>query len=125
MHLVDTNIVLRYLLQDHDTLSEQATALIDNHLVFASTEVVAEVCYVLAKVYQLPRAEIANELFLLFNDNIIAHVDRAFILHTIHIYEQTRLDFVDCAMIGYHQSSGYRISSFDKKINRYVQRQSE
>ncbi len=122
MHLIDTNIILRYSLQDNEELSQQAVDLIDNNIVYATTEVVAEFCYVLEKVYQMPRAEIAEELLYLFQDDIICHSDKAFIITAIKIYQQTRLDFVDCAMIGYYQSSGHQVSSFDKKVKNYIRR---
>ncbi|MBS9779214.1 MAG: PIN domain-containing protein [Moraxellaceae bacterium] len=122
MHIIDTNIILRYSLQDNEKLSKQATDLIDNNIVYTTTEVIAEVCYVLAKVYQMPRAEIAEELLYLFQDDIICHQDKPFIITAIKIYQQTSLDFVDCAMIAYYQSLNYQVSSFDKKINNHIRR---
>ncbi len=122
MHIIDTNIILRYSLQDNEKLSKQTTDLIDNNIVYTTTEVIAEVCYVLAKVYQMPRVEIAEELLYLFQDDIICHQDKPFIITAIKVYQKTSLDFVDCAMIAYYQSSNYQVSSFDKKINNHIRR---
>lgn len=122
MHIIDTNIILRYSLQDHAELSKQAEELIDNHTVYTTTEVVAEICYVLAKIYNMPRAEIAQELLYLFGDEIIKHQDKAFIIKAIQVYKQNNLDFVDCAMISYFQVFDYQVSSFDKKVMNHIKR---
>lgn len=120
MHIVDTNIILRYLLQDNEKLSKQALEIIENNVVYTTTEVVAEICYVLAKVYDITRADIATELRYLFEDNIIQHNESDFIINAIDIFENTRLDFVDCVMISYHKTFGYKVTSFDKKIQRHI-----
>lgn len=122
MRIVDTNIILRYLLQDNEELGKQALEIIENNVVYTTTEVVAEICYVLAKVYDITRADIATELRYLFEDNIIQHKEYDFIINAIDIYEQISLDFVDCVMISYHKTFGYKIISFDKKIQRHIER---
>ncbi|WP_394262062.1 PIN domain-containing protein [Moraxella boevrei] len=55
MTVCDANVVLRYLLQDNEILSEKAILIIENKDVFVTTEVIAEIIYVLNKVYQMPR----------------------------------------------------------------------
>ena len=41
MKIADANIILRYLLNDHVTLSEEATAIIENNKVLIPNEVIA------------------------------------------------------------------------------------
>ncbi len=53
MPLVDANIVLRYILNDHPQLSQQAADVLEQQTVIAPIEVVCEVVYVLQKVYHL------------------------------------------------------------------------
>ncbi|QSQ10284.1 hypothetical protein H0A61_02685 [Koleobacter methoxysyntrophicus] len=50
MKIVDANIVLRYLLDDAEELSEKAAEILENNEVFLPNEVIAEVVYVLEKV---------------------------------------------------------------------------
>ena len=52
MKIVDANIVLRYLLNDSDDLSGQAAEILENNMIFLPNEVIAEIVYVLEKVYQ-------------------------------------------------------------------------
>ena len=46
MKIVDANIVLRYLLNDAEDLSEKAIELLENNDVFIPNEVIAEIVYV-------------------------------------------------------------------------------
>ncbi|TZE80838.1 type II toxin-antitoxin system VapC family toxin, partial [Calorimonas adulescens] len=47
MQIVDANIVLRYLLNDTEVLSEKAAQILENNEVFVPNEVIAEIVYVL------------------------------------------------------------------------------
>lgn len=58
MQLVDANVILRYILWDHESLAEQAQAIIEREEVEIPFEVVSEVVYVLESVYETGRADI-------------------------------------------------------------------
>lgn len=53
MNIVDANIILRYLLNDIDDLADKAANIVENNLVFSPNEVIAEIVYVLEKVYKV------------------------------------------------------------------------
>ncbi len=55
MKVVDANIILRYLLNDHEELSDTATTIIENNEVLIPNEIIAEVVYVLEKVYKVKK----------------------------------------------------------------------
>ena len=60
MVLIDANILLRYVLNDHPKLSPKTKdAILDNDILIL-TQVIAEVIYVLKGVYQFAREEIAD-----------------------------------------------------------------
>lgn len=46
MKIVDANIILRYLLNDHEELSDKATMIIEENEVLLPNEVIAEIVYV-------------------------------------------------------------------------------
>ena len=75
MLIVDANIVLRYLLIDNVEMAEKAAEIIENNNVFLPFEVVAEVVYVLEKVYQIERTEICRSIKELFVDGNIHTYD--------------------------------------------------
>ena len=47
MIVIDTNIILRYLLEDNEELSKKAIEIIDNNQIFIPTEVIVGASYVL------------------------------------------------------------------------------
>ncbi|MFB5267008.1 PIN domain-containing protein [Paenibacillus enshidis] len=74
MNIVDANLILRYLLQDAVQFIEQARDKIENHRIFIPNEVIAEVVYVLEKVYKVERVNIFDTLQnLLTYSNITTH----------------------------------------------------
>ncbi|MBF0101846.1 MAG: twitching motility protein PilT [Desulfobacterales bacterium] len=57
MCIVDANVVLRYILNDHPKLSPIAAEVLENHRAILVTEVMCEIVYVLQKVYNVPSRE--------------------------------------------------------------------
>ncbi|MBE9061275.1 PIN domain-containing protein [cf. Phormidesmis sp. LEGE 11477] len=71
MNIVDANVVLRYLLDDHAELSPQAAEIIEQQTVALPIEVACEVIYVLQKVYTIDRKDIQQQLGKLLTENLI------------------------------------------------------
>ena len=65
--IIDANVILRCILNDNQQLAMQAKSLIENNDCFVPNEVVAEVVFVLQKVYNVPREEIKNLIIVSFN----------------------------------------------------------
>jgi len=61
MPIIDANVILRYLLNDHPSMSEVAKETIISGAQ-TTAEVLAEVVYVLKGVYQVDRSTIAETL---------------------------------------------------------------
>ncbi len=120
MNRIDANVVLRYLLDDHEQLSEKAAGIIDNEQVFLSLEVICEIVYVLMGVYNTPRAEIAETIknFLL-GENIGTN-DQSVTTIALDLFAQKNIDFVDAILCAYHKHHGDRIITFDKKIESII-----
>ncbi len=118
MKIVDANIILRYLLNDNEKLSSQAIDIIDNSEVYTTTEVLAEVVYVLVKFYKLPKNIVIEKLLLLFEKNIVLHLETDMIIKALTLYLNNNIDFVDCVLISHSHINHYEIISFDKKVNK-------
>lgn len=71
MAVIDANIVLRYILNDHEELSAKATDIIENRSVTLPMEAACEVVYVLQKVYKVERKQIQQHLSELVNEDWI------------------------------------------------------
>jgi predicted nucleic-acid-binding protein len=118
MEIVDANIVLRYLLDDHEVFSENAGIILENKTVYFPFEVCAEVVYVLEKVYDIPREKIRDALLLFIHYPNVTTTDKTILKEALKIYHSENVDFVDSILVGWNHVRGAFIHSFDKKVNR-------
>ena len=123
MVYIDTNIILRFILNDNKELSPKARDLILNNDCTTTYEIIAEVVYVLSSVYEIERMNVKNALFTFLPNITIQHQN---ILETaIFYYSETKLDFVDCLLAAYHLIGKKEILTFDKKLNNFIKRSEE
>ncbi len=116
---VDANVLLRYLLDDISEQSEQAEAILANGA-FVTTEVLAEVVYVLGGIYKMLRKEICGILTGLVN---LVRCDKPDVVKTcLAIFGKGKLDFVDCVLAAHHQVQGVAIATFDKDLQKTLGR---
>lgn len=120
--LIDTNVLLRYLLDDIEEMALIAEHLIDGGA-WTTPEVLAEITYVLESVYDLPRADIHAALCIIANLVELRPCEAT--LSAIKEYGETKLDFVDCMMTAYSRACGERVFTFDKEINRRLSERTE
>ncbi|MBR0312366.1 MAG: PIN domain-containing protein [Oscillospiraceae bacterium] len=120
--LVDANVILRHLLRDVEEQSAQARIIIAGGA-FTTTEVLAEVVYVLQGVYKVPRGRIAEALTALLGEVLTDHAD--VMEKALAIYAARSLDFVDCVLIARALILGDDVFTFDKKLNAALQEQLE
>lgn len=122
MVIIDTNILLRYLLQDHNELSAKANAIIEDNIVICLNEVLYEVFHVLTKIYEVKREEAVAIMTSLFEQDIVINNDVALTLKTLQIMQETSMDFIDCLLLANVVLYDKKVISFDKKINNYMAR---
>ncbi len=120
MSLVDANVVLRYLLDDHAELSAKAADIIEQQAVNLPMEVACEVVYVLQKVYAVDRNEIQQQLGSLLNETLVSMEKRAVFLKGLECYSESGLDFVDALLLAYNRVESESVFTFDDKLNRYL-----
>ena len=116
---LDTNYLLRYILDD---IPEQSEMAVEAIRAGASTyaEVIPEVVYVLDKVYKIERNEVASAIANMLEDVHVDHAD--VILGALELYARTGLDYVDCLMLSGFQEEGNDFVSFEKKLMKMKQR---
>ncbi len=119
--IIDANYILRYLLCDNQEQNIIATQIIENEQVVLLNEVLAEVCYVLEKVYGVSKKEISQIIGSLITFDNIA-VDQELISKALLLYNENNLDFVDALLISYSYIKGAHVYSFDKKLNKMMKR---
>ncbi|MEY2341698.1 PIN domain-containing protein [Acidithiobacillus sp. IBUN Pt1247-S3] len=125
MSLVDANVVLRYLLDDHPELSARASEILEQHSVTLLIEVACEVVYVLQKVYGIDRGEIKAQLSNLLLEGLV-HMDRPErFLSALRLYSSSKLDFVDTLLWASHTVDQEEIYTFDAKLQKSLQPNSQ
>ena len=120
MQIVDANIILRYLLSDNADLSAKAEVIIDNNSIYLPIEVLCEVVYVLEKVYSVDRIDISKEITDIINNLDITVPSKEAVLIGLEIYGTKKLDLVDCILVGYSETEGADIHTFDDKLRKLI-----
>lgn len=95
MSVVDANIILRYVLDDHAELSPKAAEILEQQTATMPMEVACEVVYVLQKVYAVDRKDIQQQLGNLLNENLIEMEKPAIFLKALECYSTRTFDFAD------------------------------
>lgn len=117
MQLIDTNVILRFVLNDNAEMAKQAAAVIESGA-YTKPEVIAEVVYVLKSVYSTPKDKIRSVIRGL--SDIVRIENSACVLHAIDLFSSTSLDFVDCLLVAYHSLNGETVFTFDQKLNKHL-----
>ena len=120
MQIVDANIVLRYILDDHIPFSEQAKRIVDKNIVEVPIEVLCEVIYVLSSVYKVPRFDISIEMKVFFNKTQCEIPHRNAVFRGLDIYAEKNIDIVDCILAGYHECENAEVHTFDKRLSNLL-----
>ena len=119
--IADTNILVRYLTWDDEKAAVKAMEIIKEG-VEVLPETISEVIYVLTSktLYAIPRNIVAETIEKLLDEISIDRKES--IRQALRIYEETRLDYVDCLLIAEGLSSGTEVISFDRKLINELKR---
>lgn len=121
MLYLDTNVVLRYLLQDCEEFIKQSKEYIEDNEVYIKNEVLSEVVYVLNKTYKVPK-NILSAVLKEFIANSNIHSDSKEVINlSLDIFESKNIDFVDSLLCAYNKILKYEIISFDKKLKMCIE----
>ncbi len=122
VYLIDTNVVLRYLLGDHPEFSPKAEAFMFDVSKGVKKAgildvVIVECIYVMEKYYEIPKTEIVEKLGGILNFPGIVNPDRSEILEALLKYENSNIDIVDCILAA-RSSPEKVVISFDKDMKK-------
>ena len=118
--LVDTNVVLRYLLRDNEEQAQLAKKLIEGGA-FLLPEVLMETSHVLRSFYRVDRQSIATQLLIVLD--WVEMERKNVMIRAVEIFAETNLDFVDCILIAYHELENVEVFTFDKKLNKQLKQE--
>jgi predicted nucleic-acid-binding protein len=120
MQKIDANIVLRYILDDHETLSPKAREIIDNQIVEVPVEALCEVVYVLNGHYKVDRLSISIKLQEFFEKTSCVLSHREAVLRGLEYFGKTTIDFVDCILAGYTEVEHDEVYTFDNQLQKLI-----
>ncbi|MBR3723093.1 MAG: PIN domain-containing protein [Selenomonadaceae bacterium] len=112
--MLDTNMILRYLLNDNPIMYEKSKQLLKMDSVWVTLEVIAEVVYVLRKVYAMERPILSDKIREFVG--LVECGESDVLKLAIDTYAEKNLDFVDCVLYAYNKKDGFKIATFDKKL---------
>jgi predicted nucleic-acid-binding protein len=115
--ILDTNAILRYLLKDNLTQANHVVELLTSNIVTILPEVIAEVVYVLTKVYSYTRKD-TSDIILNFLTGI--ECESQLIISATETYGKENLDFVDCLLLQYSKHKDYKVFTFDEKLKKLL-----
>lgn len=119
MTLVDTNAILRYLLDDIPEQADAAERVIKNGA-YTLEAIIAEVVYVLTKSYKAARQEVSKMIIQLMDE--ISIDKRVAVTYALRVYADTSFDFVDCLLIARKEVLNEDVFTFDKKLSHRLNR---
>ncbi len=97
---LDTNVLVRYIMQDDAKQSPKATRLIESLTVeqpgFVSLVALMELVWVLSSCYALTRAQLAQALESLLRTKEMVIDQPNQVLMALRMFKQSSADFADC-----------------------------
>lgn len=126
MIIIDTNIICRHALQDHEDHSPRANRLFSqvargHEAVFCPATAIFEAIHILHKLNEAPRINVAHHLHMILN-YVGLHLEHSdAVTNALDFWvDQPRLDFADCYHLALAKKLGItQVYSFDKKMDRY------
>jgi predicted nucleic-acid-binding protein len=119
---LDTNVVIRFLLQDDKAQSARAARLFNGAAVrgdrlFLSDIVLCEVVWVLHSRYRLPRADVAQALANLFQAEHLSFRDIEGLTRALAAFRSGKGDFADYLIREHAREVGCEtVRTFDKPL---------
>jgi predicted nucleic acid-binding protein len=123
--LVDTNLIIRHLMQDHDRHAKIAGRLFEacdrgELTLVVLPAVVAECVFVLESVYNRTRADIARAVGGLFSSPGVELVDLPIHLDALNRYGKSKLHFVDCTIAAVAAAHGLPVATLDSGFKKFT-----
>jgi predicted nucleic-acid-binding protein len=119
--MLDTNAVLRFIADDDKGKSEKVANLINTADCIVTIEVIAEAVYNLEKYYDHSRQLIADEIKELIGIKESFVLEENVIRYGCNIYASTKLDFIDCLLVGYANVKDNQIFTFDVELKKKLE----
>jgi predicted nucleic-acid-binding protein len=124
MRFVDTNVFLRFLVNDVPEQADACEAIFRNAVageeaLYTTDMVIAEIVWVLESYYELPRSDVRTRVEKILNTPNLDCDNRETIIHALSLYAEKQIDYIDAYNACVLKLKGIdEIYSYDKHYDR-------
>jgi len=123
--LVDTNLIVRYLVQDQEKHARAAGKLFEacdrgDLVIVLLPTVLAECVFVLESFYERPRGDIASALSTLISSPGVKIDQTTIHLDALDRYRKTKVHFVDCLIAATASAEKIPVATFDQDFQKFT-----
>jgi len=123
--IVDTNLIVRYLVQDHPKHAKAATRLFESCdrgevVVVLLPVVLAECVFVLESFYKHPRGKMAQVLVSLITSPGVDLETTPVYVDALRRYGKSKLHFVDCVIAAHAVAGDMPVATFDNDFSKFA-----
>lgn len=123
--LVDTNLIVRYLVQDHEKHARVAGRLFEacdlgDLVIVVLPAVLAECVFVLESFYERSRRDIASALNTLISSPGVEMSEAEIHLEALNRYQRTKVHFVDCLIAATAVTESTPVAMFDEDLRKFT-----
>lgn len=121
--LLDANILIRFLVRDHEEHYLKSVEIFRNieegkMEAMLMDFIMAEVVYVLKRIYKYEKKEIASTLKKILLYKHLYTENKLVTFEALELYADKNIDFADAMLCAKKNLEGFEIVSFDKDIGR-------
>ncbi len=124
MIAVDSNIFMRWLLNDDKDQADAIAALVrkfekGGERLWASDTVIAEVVWVLESVYAVSPKDVSQYIESLLDVQTFEFENRERLLRAVELYRAHQVDFIDCYIVASAKDKGIAtVVSYDRDFRK-------
>ena len=118
---LDTNVLVRYLVEEDDPQNRAADRFVEEALnrgesLFVNQIVLCEVAWVLSRAYNFTRKEVGEALEMILCARQFEIEGKDLVVHGVREYRKGKADFADCLIGLKNQAAGCTATvTFDRK----------
>lgn len=123
MLAVDTNVLVRILIDDPDAPAQCAAArrlAAEGGTIYVAQIVQVETVWVLEGPYRFSKSAIVGALNALANNAAFVLQQREAFAAALHEFNTAAADFADCLILAEARAGKVELATFDKKLGRLV-----
>lgn len=119
--LLDANVILRFLLADHDTLSPRAANVFQRAAagelkLLIPSLIAAECVFTLRSFYKLERSAISSALLQVLHLQGVEGTENEVLKQALTLYSERNVDFADAYLAALGRLRGVSVGSFDRDM---------